>query len=639
MTSTAMEKSMTGRRLERMGLGAKFRTSAHWREFCFRLLRKLAALCRIPILSHQSGLSNLATMSQKKEAWGSRLGVIMAVAGSAVGLGNFLRFPGLAAQYGGGAFMIAYAISFLIIGLPIGWAEWAMGRYAGSRGYNSAPGVFAIIIQKPWAKYAGVIGVIVPVVIYLYYVVIEGWCLGYAVNFWTGRLHLPDAQATVDYYTAFTGAAGDAAALEFSMDKTLPWLLAVFVFNFWLIYRGLSGGIEKMCNIGLPLLIVLAMVVLVRVLTLGAPDPARPHDNVQNGLGYMWNPSKVLVMQAAPDANGIPPREVVGDLAIAEAQKEVDASQGKLVMTTTSPWAQLANPSLWLAAAGQIFFSLAVGFGIIIVYASYMRPEDDVVLSGLTASSANEFCEVALGGLITVPAAVAFLGVAGIAGQAGVGLGFKVLPLVFARMPAGAFFGGAFFFMLFLAAITSSISMLQPGIAFIEEALGVGRRVSVTVLGLLTTLGTSFVACCTHDLKALDTLDFWGGTFLIFTLATLQTLVFGWVWGVERGFAELNQGAAFPVPRLFRPIIRWVCPVFLLSIFALWVMKEVLGFDLATFRSGAASSYIADLFGEKASLTAQLSMGLISILFIFFTVLAARSKAFKRAEQGLDKHD
>ena len=103
-------------------------------------------------------------MSAPREAWSSRLGVILAVAGSAVGLGNFLRFPGLAAQYGGGAFMIAYAISFLIIGLPIGWAEWAMGRYAGQLGYNSCPGAFAAITKSRWAKYAGIIGVMVPVI-------------------------------------------------------------------------------------------------------------------------------------------------------------------------------------------------------------------------------------------------------------------------------------------------------------------------------------------------------------------------------------------------------------------------------------------------------------------------------------------
>jgi SNF family Na+-dependent transporter len=108
-----------------------------------------------------------------RDSWGSRLGVILAVAGSAVGLGNFLRFPGQAAQFGGGAFMVAYAISFLIIGLPICWAEWTMGRYAGQRGYNSAAGVFHCLVPWRGSKYMGVLGAIIPLVIFMYYVVIE----------------------------------------------------------------------------------------------------------------------------------------------------------------------------------------------------------------------------------------------------------------------------------------------------------------------------------------------------------------------------------------------------------------------------------------------------------------------------------
>lgn len=534
--------------------------------------------------------------------------------------------------------MVAYAISFLIIGLPIGWAEWAMGRFAGQRGFNSAPGAFAAILQKPFGKYLGIIGVIIPVVIYIYYVMIESWCIGYAVNFWSGHMHLKDAGETVGYFAAFTGAGENAGAMSWSIDRTLPWLLAVFAFNFWLIYRGLSGGIEKMCNFGMPALIVLALVVLIRVLTLGAPDSTKPHDNVVNGLGYLWNPTKVQVVKSQAEATD-KPREVVGAKAIAEAQQEVAASNGALQIREVGIWTQLANPSLWLAAAGQIFFSLSVGFGVIIVYASYMKKNDDVVLSGLTASSANEFCEVALGGLITVPAAVAFLGVAGVAGQAGVGLGFKILPLVFSKMPAGAFFGGAFFFMLFLAAVTSSISMLQPGIAFIEEALGVGRKASVAILGLLTAFGAGFVMYFTADLKALDTLDFWVGTFLIFVLATVQIIIFGWHWGIDRGFAELNNGAAIRIPWVFRPIIKWVCPLFLLSIFVMWLMKEIFGFDFATGQMGAVSGYITDLFGDKASLPAQLSVALVIGVFIFFGLMTARSKAYARAEKGLHKYD
>ena len=564
----------------------------------------------------------------------------MAVAGSAVGLGNFLRFPGLAAQYGGGAFMLAYAISFLIIGLPIGWAEWAMGRYAGSRGYNSAPGAFAAIVQRPWAKYIGIIGVIVPVVIYMYYVFIESWCLGYAINFWRGSLQLKDASETVGYFANFTGATGDASAMTLSWHSALPWLLGVFVFNFYLIYRGLSGGIERICKIAMPTLTVLALLLLVRVMTLGAPDPSKPHDNVVNGLGYLWNPTKVMIVKTAPTAED-KPREVVGSAAIEEAKVEVATSGGALKLREVGVVEQLANPSLWLAAAGQIFFSLSVGFGVIIVYASYLTKKDDVVLSGLTASSTNEVCEVALGGLITVPAAVAFLGIASVAGVAGssVGLGFKVLPLVFAQMPLGQFFGGAFFFMLFIAAVTSSISMLQPGIAFVEESLNVGRRASVAILGLLTTFGTGFVIYFSGDLKALDTFDFWVGTFLIFVLATIQIIIFGWKWGIERGFQELHQGATIRVPWIFRPIIKWVCPGFLLLVFAMWLLKEIFGFDLTSGTAGQYSYYVTDLFGEKASKAAQLSVSLVIAIFVFFGLMTARSSAYARAEKGQPKHD
>jgi SNF family Na+-dependent transporter len=576
-------------------------------------------------------------MASQKNEWGSRLGVIMAVAGSAVGLGNFLRFPGLAAQYGGGAFMVAYAISFLILGLPMGWAEWAMGRFAGQRGFNSCPGAFAAIIQRPWAKYVGIIGVIVPVIIYTYYVYIESWCLGYAVMFWTGDMNLTGVDGASALFKQFTGLAGDGSAI--SMSAAFPWLIGVFAFNFWLIYRGISGGIEKMCNFGMPLLIVLALVVLARVLTLGTPDAARPHDNVVNGLGYMWNPTKTQVVKA--DTKEVV-REVVGEVALAEAAKEVTASGGALAIRELSVTTQLKNPRLWLAAASQIFFSLSVGFGVIIVYASYLKRKDDVVLSGLTASSANEFCEVALGGLITVPAAVAFLGLATVAGQGTFGLGFTVLPQVFAKMPLGSFFGGAFFFMLFLAAITSSISMLQPGIAFIEEVMNVGRKTSVAILGFITACGTGLVLFFTGGLKALDTLDFWVGTMLIFILATFQIITFGWIWGVEKGLKEAHEGAIIRIPSFFGPIMKWICPTFLLVVFTATVLQEAFGLDLATGIWGEKSGYVTDLIGggkNGASIAARVSMMFVLLVAGLFALLSAKSRALSRAERGLNKDE
>ena len=146
-------------------------------------------------------------MAQAKEAWSSRLGVILAVAGSAVGLGNFLRFPGLAAQYGGGAFMVAYFVSLLIIGLPLGWVEWTLGREGGRRGFHSSPGIFHALLDRPWARHVGVIGFFTPVLIYTYYVYVEAWCLGYAVNAVTGRLSEPGLDFG-QFFAGFTGRGG-----------------------------------------------------------------------------------------------------------------------------------------------------------------------------------------------------------------------------------------------------------------------------------------------------------------------------------------------------------------------------------------------------------------------------------------------
>ncbi|HEY2573076.1 MAG TPA: hypothetical protein VGH65_03370 [Verrucomicrobiaceae bacterium] len=568
-----------------------------------------------------------------KERWSSRIGVIMAVAGSSVGLGNFLRFPGLAAQYGGGAFMLAYVISFLLLGLPCGWMEWAMGRAAGLRGFNSGPAAFGILGRHPLAKFAGVIAIVVPVVIFFYYIAIEGWCLGYAWNFLWQSLPIHDAADAKAYFDRFTGNAGDGSAIMFSVHSALPWLALVFVLNFWLIYRGLCGGIELACNWGMPALILLALVVLARVLTLGSPDSARPNDSVKNGLGFMWNPAKV-VLEKQEQGRWKEERSLVGPAMIDEAKSSIAGDLTRRVREVPV-MEQLAKPDLWLAAAGQIFFSLGVGFGILLVYASYLGKKDDLVLSGLTASAANEFCEVALGGLITIPAGVAFLGVAGVAGQGTFELGFKVLPLVFQRMPLGWLFGSLFFFMLFLAALTSSIAMIQPGIAFFEEALRIGRKASVGLLAAICTLGAGFVAWFSgNGLKALDTLDFWIGTCLIFILATMQTIIFGWVWGTENGWKALHEGAALRLPRWFIPVFRWIAPTFLLTIFAFWLLINVFGVSF----SGAPaewSSYVKDLF-EKPNAVAWLSLGLAAALTVLLVLIVKRSPTYKHL-QKLDR--
>ena len=576
-------------------------------------------------------------VKQIKESWNSRLGVILAVSGSAVGLGNFLRFPGNAAQFGGGAFMLAYFVGFVLLGLPICWAEWTMGRRGGQLGFNSSPAILAALSGRKWMKWLGVIGVVIPVCIYMYYVYIEAWCLGYAVNFAAGEMNFANVGESTDFWVGFIGAAADGSAIHFDWQSVGGYLILCFFLNFFLIYRGLSRGIELFCVYAMPALMVLAVIILIRVLTLGTPDPSLPDRNVNNGLGFMWNPNKTFLEVRAAEsdlwtlATGA---EIIGKKNLANARARVAADPANYRVTTVSFVDQLLKPDLWLAAVGQIFFSLSVGFGIIITYASYMKKEDDVVLSGLSATAANEFAEVGLGGLITLPAAIVFLGTSGLVG-AGLGtfdLGFKVLPMVFASMPAGQFFGFLFFFLLFLAAVTSSLSMLQPGIAFLEEAMGVRRKHSVTMLGLITALGSLFVVYFSADAKALDTIDFWAGTFLIFILATVEIVVFSWVVGLDKGLAWAREGAAISIPRVFSFIMKWVSPFLLVAIFIMWVASNVFGLSFQAGTKAEPTGYVKDLFYEPNPV-AWMSVAVIALLAVFSLVLVANSERFNGIEK------
>jgi SNF family Na+-dependent transporter len=464
-----------------------------------------------------------------------------------VGLGNFLRFPGLAAKYDGGVFLIPYFVALLLLGLPLAWAEWSMGRYGGTRGYHSSPGIFRLIWKNRAAPYLGVLGLIVPVVIYMYYVFVESWCLGYAWYYLTGAMDLGrDPVAYQNFFAAYTGSEKDASIFSSFLGTPLVFLVICIALNFFLINRGLTRGIELFCLWAMPALALCAVLVLIRVLTLGTPDPSRPELNVLNGLGQMWN---------------------------------LDAA-GK------SLWAQLANGKMWMEAAGQIFFSLSVGFGVIITYASYMRRDDDIALSSTTAVAGNEFFEVSLGGMITIPAAFIFLGAAGAVGGT-FALGFNTLPLVFEHMPLGRWVGFLWFFLLFLAAITSSLSMLQPAIAFLQEGLGLTRTRAVAVLCGVGTAGTLLVVWFSKNLTAMDTLDFWVGTFCIYLLACVQTFLFGWVFGPQRGLEELDRGADLRLPRIFTFVIRYISPVYLLVVFVAWAVQDM-GNRIAAFTADPA---------------------------------------------------
>ncbi|MAX24494.1 MAG: sodium:calcium symporter [Phycisphaeraceae bacterium] len=548
------------------------------------------------------------------ESWGTRLGVILAVTGSAVGLGNFLRFPGLAAQFEGGAFMIPYAVAFLILGLPIAWVEWSMGRYGGKYGFNSTPGCyFAICNRSRPAAYMGVLGLLVPVMIYMFYVFIEAWCLGFAWKYLIGDPALLGTATDTDvttgtYVLDFVGIKENGSLFHNFFGSSLVHLLICFVLNFVLIYRGLNKGIEWFCKWAMPALVLCAVIVLIRVLTL-APNPVNENQNVINGLGYMWNPGGIVMPETLPAEA----TEAASEVAAATTDAVSDATPEKKSLLTT-----LSDPEIWLAAAGQIFFSLSVGFGVIITYSSYLKKDDDVALSSLTAAAGNGFCEVALGGMILIPAAFVFLGVLDEKTlDSAFQLGFMVLPQVFAQMPGGQFFGFLFFFLLFLAAVTSSLSMLQPAIAFLEEGLDINRKMSVTILGFVTFVGTMFVVYFSENLAALDAIDFWVATFCIYVLATVQVIIFGWVLGVDEGYEELMTGAEIKVHKSFKFIVKYVSPLFLLIIFAVWIFK-------------ALPKRI-----ENIGHVEGLALGFIAIMLTFFLLLiASATKRWNKTGKG-----
>lgn len=491
---------------------------------------------------------NCVCMPKKRESWGTRIGIILAVAGSAIGLGNFLRFPVQAASNGGGAFMIPYFISLFLLGLPLMWIEWSVGRFGGLFGHGTAPGMFDKMWKNRFIKYFGVIGIFGPLVIFIYYTYIESWILAYAFFALTGKLALATNQTQMASF--LSGYQGIASNQYFSsLWPAYIFFLITFAINIYILYKGISGGIEWLCNWALPVLLLAGIVLAARVLTLGAPSPAHPDWNIINGLGFLWNPNFAMLTQA----------------------------------------------KVWLAAAGQIFFTLSVGIGVILTYASYLKKNDDVVLSGLSSSIANEFAEVILGGSIAITAAFAFYGpveIIKIAQGGAFNLGFVTMPLIFGKINFGMLYAFLWFALLFLAGLTSSVSLAQPAISFMEDEFGLNKKKAVTAFSII-----SFILCQPVIFFLgrgfLNELDFWGGTFCLVLFATIETVLFAWVFGMDKAWKELHHGAVMRVPKIYRFIIKYVTPSFLILILGSWLYQEGISVILMKNVAAANIPYIA----------------------------------------------
>ena len=499
---------------------------------------------------------------------------MLAVAGSAIGFGNFLRFPGLAAQYGGGAFMIAYFTAFLLLGIPLSWVEWAIGRKGGSLGGHSTASIFYLISGKTYWKYLGIAGVVSTIGIAMYYIPLESWTIGYAWHTAMGDLQLNTADEYGNFFAQYVGLTGDGSIFTSGGTQLIFFALAILV-NMYVIFRGVSKGIEAFCKWSMPVLLITALIILVRVLTLGTPDANHPDRSVSQGLGYMWNPTKTMLVVDGKEVNMVP-AAATPEMKDTMVQQIQAANPGKKVEEKHISLTEgLLNPEMWLTAAGQVFFSLSIGFGTVCSYSSYVRRRKDIALSSLTANAANEAIEVGVAGMMIIPAAVAFLGVVAAAGCGTFGLGFNVLPQVFHCMPGGQIFGTLFFVLLFIGAVTSAISMLQPSVAFLEEFWELRRTQSVALVAFLVTIGTLLVGWYTDGLMALDTMDFCFGTMFLYLTCFIFFTIFNVVWGTKNGIEELNIGSSMRIPRGLCFIIRWITPGILLTIFTSWLFQNI----------------------------------------------------------------
>jgi SNF family Na+-dependent transporter len=577
-----------------------------------------------------------------REHWQSRIGLILAMAGNAVGLGNFLRFPNQATEHGGGAFMIPYLIAFLLVGIPLMWTEWAMGRLGGSKGHGTTPAIFYMLWRNKIAKYLGVLGLWIPLVVATYYTYVESWTLGFSIEYLLGlapkggnNISNPDEylKPFAEFLYNYIGVKANSLLLEPSFWAYL-FFIVTFAINIYILYRGISGGIEKFVKWAMPTLFIIAVILAARVLTLDIPTGQiilkAANENVLtvSKEGYLsvnvpagskmeiltfsgdkiWqlSPSKSVdkvvletgkrgLTVVAPNGTQRLPYDtlvvkVKGSVVAKGNGEEIALKNGQYIVTLSKrsalqgldflwnpDWNKLKDPNVWIAAVGQIFFTLSLGFGAIITYASYIRRNQDITLSGLAAASLNEGAEVILGASIAIPAAVAFFGVANavmIAKGGAFNLGFVSLPAIFSNIEGGQFFGFLWFFLLFIAGITSSVAILQPMITFLEDEFGFDRKTAVSLTAVIVFVGAQAVIFLA---QFLDELDFWAGTFFVIVLGLTELIIFYWLYDAKKAWEEINRGGLIRVHKLYYYIVRYITPLFLLALLISFVINNLFG--------------------------------------------------------------
>lgn len=429
----------------------------------------------------------------KRENWGSRIGFIMAAAGSAVGLGNIWRFPYMLGSNGGAAFLLIYLGFVIFIGVGLMTAEFAVGRKSS----RAAVGAFKSQDRR-WT-FAGVIGVLSAFLIMGFYPVVGGWALAYVVKSFTGLL--ADASAIGDIFGGFITSSAEP----------LVWMAIYMVLNIVIVAKGIAGGIEKAGKILMPVLFGILLVIAARSMTL--PGAA-------GGLSYMFKP----------------------DFSVVTGQT-------------------------FLAALGQAFFSLSLGMGCMITYGSYLNKKENLANNAVLVTAMDTGVAL-LAGLAMFPAIFAF----GMEPAVGPGLVFVVVPSVFAAMGGlGTILSVIFFIALTVAALTSSVSLMEVAVAYFIDERGVERKKAVygvsTAMALLCVLSSlSMGALSGVSLLGVGFFDFFDilTDKIFLAIGGLLLAVFvGWFMDKEELRQELTNGGAikFGLFEAWYALVKFVIPI------------------------------------------------------------------------------
>ncbi|MBW3582506.1 MAG: sodium-dependent transporter [Euryarchaeota archaeon] len=438
----------------------------------------------------------MGTPEGERGAWSSRTGFILAAVGSAVGLGNIWRFPFSAAEGGGAAFIFIYLVLLLLIGLPIMFAELAIGRKARLNPIGS----FRKLTEgnRLWVG-AGVLFVGVSLFIISWYSVIAGWVMRYAFG------------SVVGSY--FDDPAGYFTDVQTGMDA-LGYHIVVMVLTASALAIGVSKGIERVATIMMPILFTLAVFIAVYVGFLSG-----------SGEGYSF--------MFAPDFS------------------EVDGSTVR-------------------SAAGQALFSLSLGQGAILTYASYLDKKESLTTNGTIISIADTGVAI-LGGLMVLPALAAFGLLTGENAQGGAGALFIGLANAFSNMGiAGYFVGTAFFVSLFFAAFTSAISLLEVSVSFVVDQWNVPRKKAALLMGLIAYSG-GIIAAVDGEIMGFMS-GSWTDAILILG-ALLISIFVGYV--MKDAIDELDRGGIRGVGRITIAMTRTVVPIILIVLLVLAIKVEI----------------------------------------------------------------